>query len=155
MSRTHPDAEIAAIGDLSRAGLVSAWVRIYGAAPASGLSSRLMRKALAWEAQAKAYGGLSAQTKRALKVALGSGSGSASLSFTMMPTAGTRLVREWNEAVHDVEVLAEGFHWRGTHWSSLSAIAAEITGTKWSGRRFFGLRKATVKAAAASSGSAS
>ena len=135
MSQIRAEAEIAAIFDLNRTDLVAAWRRAYGKPPASGLSSTLMRRVLAWEGQSKAYGGLSAQTKRALKAALAPASATAPAA---RPSEGSQIVREWNGAVYEVEVLAEGFRWRGAHWSSLSAVAKEITGTKWSGPRFFG-----------------
>ena len=50
---------------------------------------------------------------------------------------GTRLIREWNGITHRVEVEKEGLLWRGTHYSSLSAVARAITGARWSGPRFF------------------
>ncbi len=53
---------------------------------------------------------------------------------------GSRLVREWRGETHDVLVLEDGFEWNGEHRRSLSAIAREITGTQWSGPRFFGLQ---------------
>ncbi len=53
---------------------------------------------------------------------------------------GARLIREWNGETHEVLVTEEGFQWRGQKWRSLSAIAREITGTHWSGPRFFGVR---------------
>ena len=52
---------------------------------------------------------------------------------------GARLVREWNGEEHVVDVLEEGYLWRDKTWTSLSAIAREITGTRWSGPRFFGV----------------
>ena len=54
---------------------------------------------------------------------------------------GTRLIREWNGATYEVEVLESGYLWRGETWSSLSAIAKAITRAKWTGSRFFGLAK--------------
>ena len=59
--------------------------------------------------------------------------------MSKLPSRGTRLVREWNGALHEVEVLEDGYLWRGARHRSLSAIARAITGTKWSGPRFFGL----------------
>ena len=53
---------------------------------------------------------------------------------------GTRLVREWQGQTHEVTVLDKGYHWQGEHYRSLSRIAKEITGTRWSGPRFFGLK---------------
>jgi hypothetical protein len=58
---------------------------------------------------------------------------------TSRPGPGTRLVREWNGRVHTVEVGADTFMWNGCHYPSLSAVAAAITGARWSGPRFFGL----------------
>ena len=54
--------------------------------------------------------------------------------------SGTRLVREWNGKEHIVDVTDDGLLWNDQTWSSLTAIATEITGTKWSGPRFFGVR---------------
>ena len=54
---------------------------------------------------------------------------------------GGRLIREWNGVSHVVDVTEDGFDWRGKRYRSLSAIALAITGTKWSGPRFFGIRK--------------
>ena len=55
--------------------------------------------------------------------------------------AGTRLVREWNGVEHTVTVLTNGFEWQGRRFKSLSAIARQITGTRWNGYRYFGLRE--------------
>lgn len=52
---------------------------------------------------------------------------------------GSRLVRHWHGQEHIVDVLPNGYHWNGKVWRSLSAIAKEITGAKWSGPRFFGI----------------
>ena len=69
---------------------------------------------------------------------------------------GAKLVREWGGESHDVLVLEAGFAWRGKTWRSLSVIAQAITGTHWSGPRFFGLKKGTrerqTSAAALTSG---
>jgi hypothetical protein len=54
---------------------------------------------------------------------------------------GATLVREWHGEEHTVVVTEDGFEWRGLHWRSLSAIAREITGVRWSGPRFFGLNR--------------
>ena len=129
------EREVAALGDLPRKALAERWASTYVAPPAADVSPALMRKALAWEIQAKAFGGHSAKTLRALKaVAKGR-------TVPKTTSAGTRLVREWNGATYEVEVLESGYRWRGETWTSLSAIAQAITGTKWSGPRFFGLAK--------------
>ena len=60
-------------------------------------------------------------------------------TLSNLPTRGTRLIREWHGTPHEVEVLEDGYLWRGVRHRSLSAIARTITGTRWSGPRFFGL----------------
>ena len=93
-----------------------------------------MRQVLAHQAQVAAFGGLSAKTRRALASAL-----KEPATTRRRVAAGARLVREWNGRTHEVEVLAEGFLFRGKRFRSLSAIAREITGARWSGPRFFGV----------------
>lgn len=129
------EREVAALGDLKRPDLATHWLDAYGIPPADDVSAPFMRKALAWEIQARELGGHAPSTLRALKVAAGSRGGS------QMASVGSRLLREWNGATYEVEVLDTGYRWRGEVRSSLSAIAREITGTKWSGPRFFGLTK--------------
>jgi hypothetical protein len=96
-----------------------------------------MEKAIAYDIQVRAFGGLSARTIRALRAAARADSRPA---LNGLPGCGTRLVREWNGVLHEVEVLEDGYLWRGKRHRSLSAIARAITGTKWSGPRFFGLK---------------
>ncbi len=60
---------------------------------------------------------------------------------TIQPRTGARLMRVWQGQTHHVTVLDDGFEWQGVRHGSLSAIAREITGTRWSGPRFFGLDK--------------
>ncbi|MBB4022460.1 hypothetical protein GGR17_002279 [Confluentimicrobium naphthalenivorans] len=57
------------------------------------------------------------------------------------PVVDTKLIREWNEVEHTITVLRDGFEWQGRPYKSLSAIARAITGTRWNGYRFFGLRE--------------
>lgn len=128
--------EIAALETLDREALVGRWRAAVDHAPPPRLSRPLMVKALAYEIQVKAYGGLSYRTARVLKAAARPTGGDT--SSTRPPAVGARLVREWNGVLHEVEVLADGYLWRGERHRSLSAIARAITGTKWSGPRFFG-----------------
>lgn len=129
------EQEVAALGDLPRKDLAERWFAEFGAPPAVDVSSALMRKALAWEIQAKAFGGHSTKTLRTLKAV------AAGKAAPKTASVGTRLVREWNGATYEVEVLENGYRWRGETWTSLSAIANAITGAKWSGPRFFGLAR--------------
>jgi len=131
--------EIAGLAELDRASLVARWRSLYGRPPPPKLSRALMEKAIAYEIQSAAFGGLSAVTKRALRAAA---SGGGTSSSTRRPlSAGARLIREWNGTVHEVDVAEEGYIWQGETHRSLTAIARAITGTKWSGPCFFGLER--------------
>jgi hypothetical protein len=132
----HVERELAALAELDRTALLERWRMAFGRDAPPRLSRALMEKAIAYDVQVKAFGGLSAHTRRTLSVAA-KADGRAALR--KLPSCGTRLVREWNGALHEVEVLEDGYLWRGARRRSLSAIARTITGTKWSGPRFFGL----------------
>lgn len=128
--------EIAGLADLDREDLVARWERAYGHPPPFKLSRVLIEKALAYEIQCKAFGGLKASTRRALRQAL---TGARATPPARSVSPGARLIREWNGRTFEVEVVEGGFLWQGQTWRSLSKIAREITGSSWSGPRFFGL----------------
>jgi hypothetical protein len=130
------ERELAALAELDRTALLHRWRTAFGQEAPPGLSRVLMQKAIAYDLQVKDFGGLSARTKRALRAAA-KADGRSSLS--KLPSRGTRLVREWHGALHEVEVLEDSYLWRGARYRSLSVIARAITGTRWSGPRFFGL----------------
>jgi hypothetical protein len=96
---------------------------------------------LAYEVQAKLLGGLSAATRKRLRrlAERRADSGHAARAAPRLKP-GTRLLREWQGETHHVTVLEEGFDYRGERHASLSVIARLITGTRWSGPLFFGLR---------------
>lgn len=96
-----------------------------------------MQKALEYEAQCKALGGLPAATRRALRQIASGGDASATIPARL--STGAHLVREWNGRTYQIQVTDGGFEMDGKKWSSLSAIAKHITGATWSGPRFFGL----------------
>lgn len=124
------------LGHMDRAALRVAWAEAFGDAPPHFLSMIFMRKALIWEAQCRAFRGLTTEVKRALKSAAG---GKQVRAPVPVIKSGTQLVREWNGRRYQVEVQEDGFVMNGDHYKSLSAIALQITGTSWSGPRFFGL----------------
>ena len=128
--------ELAALAEMDRSALLQRWRMVFGREPPPRLSRALMEKAIAYDVQAKAFGGLSSRTRRALRAAAKADRKS---TLSKLPSRGTRLIREWHGTVHEVEVLEDGYLWRGERHRSLSAIARAITGTKWSGPRFFGL----------------
>ena len=147
------EREIGRLADLPRPELVRRWHRIYRCPPPRGVKRGLLERAIAWHLQAKHFGGLSPAIKRRLADAAGdlvgdrsTGSRSSDASTNPQPfvptvtsVPGTRLIREWHGRSHSVDVIEEGFVFEGRTYSSLSAIAREITGARWSGPRFFGL----------------
>ena len=124
---------------LDRAALVTQWEVVFGMPPPLYLSLAFMAKALAYQAQCKRAGGLPAPIRRALEQIA---AGRAAKDVVVHPAKpGTHYVREWNGRTYLVEVSNDGFEMDGRTWPSLSAIAKHITGTTWSGPRFFGLTR--------------
>ena len=125
------------------AALRAEWRRLYRA-PAPGLSPDLLARGIAWRLQAKQHGGLSPAVERDL-VKLATRVVSASQTSAAPATSlrpGTRLVRSWNGETYSVLVTDDGYCFNDRTYTSLSSIAKTITGTKWSGPRFFGLKGA-------------
>lgn len=109
------------------------WKRRFGTAPRLR-SAELLRRILTWRIQAAGEGGLDRATRRMLA---GSKAGPEALL-----AVGTVITREWKGVPHQVEVADGGFIYNGQRWNSLSEVARTITGTRWNGPRFFGLRDA-------------
>jgi hypothetical protein len=122
---------------------IAAWQEAIGSPPPPFLSVAFMRKAVACEEQCRSSGRLSAVTRRQLRqIAEGTPVRDAGCG-DLRP--GAHLVREWNGQTYQVEVVECGFRMDGKDWPSLSAIAKHITGTTWSGPRFFGLTRRAGK----------
>jgi hypothetical protein len=135
------DTQIADLETLSKADLEHRWGKLIGR-PTPKLSAAMLRLALAYELQAKGAGGLSRRARQRLDQVAGSKSETNRLS------PGMRLAREFGGTLHVVTISEEGeICWNNRRWRSLSEVARAITGTRWSGPAFFGLR-ATRKAAA-------
>jgi len=125
--------EVRALADLDLFQLRERWERRFGPA-ARFRSVELFRLMLAWRLQAEALGGLDPATRKALRstgpvVAEGQDLG-----------VGATLCRRWNDEEVVVEVVEGGFRWNGATFKSLSAAATAITGSRWNGPKFFGLR---------------
>jgi hypothetical protein len=132
------DAEIAALPKLSRAALRERWRELFKAASPVSFTPDLLARGIAWRLQEKALGGLSPSARQLL----GSGSvsdrnGKTSSRPSLRP--GNRLVRRWRGRTYVVDVREAGLVHDGERFSSLSVIARKITGTRWSGPKFFGL----------------
>ena len=108
-------------------------------------SRELLASALAWQLQERKFGGLSAATKRKLRALTRAhqrktrSPQSPGASTKLRP--GTVISKQWRGAQHVVTVLADGYQHQGTVYGSLSRVAREITGTRWNGPAFFGLRQ--------------
>lgn len=135
-------AQVAGLDTLDRTDLVIRWSEIFGKKPPAKISRELMIAGIAWQIQVHAIGGFSEAALRRL----GQLGRDLKAGRSVDPTSairikpGTKLIREWNGTNHEVLVLDNGFAWRGERYASLSEIAREITGTRWSGPRFFGLK---------------
>ena len=129
--------ELKTLTGLSREDLIARWVALYGGAPPPRTSRSLMIRAVAYKMQERVRGGLSASTRRALA--------DKSRSATTLPPPearpGTVLLREWHGVTHQVTVVEGGVLYRGKHHRSLSEVARFITGSRWSGPTFFGLKQ--------------
>ncbi len=141
------DERLAALGGLGLDQLRGEWRRLYRAAPPARLSRDLLLRSIAHRLQEDAFGGLQPAAKRRLaSLARGSAAkgepAAAPVAVRLKP--GTTLVREWHGRTHTVLVLAEGgFEHEGRRYASLTRLARAITGARWSGPRFFGLRRGT------------
>lgn len=134
--RKLPDIDLEGLLDRTRSDLVDQWVAEFGSKPPGGMSQPFLARLLAYDLQARALGGLGTRLeKRLVMVARGE---------TPKPPAprlkpGGQLVRDWNGVTHRVDVTETGFRYRDTTYRTLSSVAKAITGTHWSGPRFFGL----------------
>lgn len=129
------DNQLGTLSSMSSPELKDAWRKLTSS-PVPRISPSMMRMALAWEYQARAYGGLSRETTRRLDQL------AAAKTRTQPAAPGTRLVREWNGKAHVVIVGEDRIiRWNDREWNSLSEVARAITGTRWSGPAFFGLKQ--------------
>jgi hypothetical protein len=128
------ETALAGLERASRHRLAEHWAAYFGAAPPPRTSRSLMLRAVAYKLQEGELGGLSAVTRRLL-----SGPGPAAVRCRAL-RPGTVLVREWHGVGHQVTVTETGVLYRGKRYRSLSEVARLITGARWSGPRFFGVK---------------
>ena len=118
---------------------------LFRAQPPKAFGPDLLRRSIAHRIQERAYGGLPREHQHLLdqlvKAARAKPNGKLELPRRIKP--GSELVRTWNSRTYRVVVLQGGFAYEGQTYKSLSEIASEITGTKWNGPRFFGLRRSS------------
>ena len=137
-------ARLAALKSMSVNDLKAEWQALFNA-PAPNNSRTFLESRLAYRIQELTYGGPDKQTRRLLDLLADEVEGTltrkAQIADPRNPVVGTKLIREWDGTAHTVTVLKDGFDWGGQRYKSLSAVARAITGTRWNGYRFFGLRE--------------
>ena len=146
-TKTSLEDEIAHLRGLDLGGLRARWQGVFRRQAPAHLTRHLLFAVIAYRIQADRLGDLDHETRQVLDRADSKGSG-ATMSLRLMIfdqkrtelAPGTVLVREWDRHSQRVMVMADGFAWNGQTYDSLSKVAFAITGTKWNGPRFFGLR---------------
>lgn len=137
------EAAIAALDTMDADALKQRWQELHGREAPHKTRAEFLRRGLAYRLQENALGGLKpAVVRRLARIAEEAARGNEAVTVAPVlsgPTPGTRLLRQWNGQTQLVEVQVDGFLWSGRRFTSLSAVAQAITGTKWSGPRFFGL----------------
>ena len=136
-------ARLAALKAMTVGELKTEWQALIGT-PAPNNSRSFLEQRIAYRIQELTWGGPSKPVRQLLDALADEVEGKkvrrTVISDPRNPVIGTRLVREWDGAEHVITVLKDGFDWQGRRYKSLSAIARDITGTRWNGYRFFGLR---------------
>ena len=136
------DHEIRNLIGASRRRLKQTWRSLYGTKAPERMSEDHLKRAIAYRLQERVFGGLSSATRRLLEQVAGDGSvqrsGRSRSKTKVRP--GTLLVREWHGKTHQVTVVENGVIYRDRSYRSLSEVAHLITGVRWSGPLFFGLR---------------
>jgi len=138
------ETEIGQLPDLSLLELRNRWKALFGHPAPKSLRRNFLARAVAYQMQVEAYGGLSVATKlrlREIANAVRNGDANA-ISGSSRIKPGTQMIRQWQNITHTVTALAEGFEWNGRTYKSLSAVANAITGTNWNGFAFFGIKRA-------------
>jgi hypothetical protein len=155
-SKTSVGDEIAHLRRLDLKGLRSRWQSVFQRRPPDHLPRHLLFAIIAYRIQADRLGDLDHETRQVLDRTDAKEAG-ATMSARLVSfdrkrtelTPGTVLVREWDRRSQRVMVMADGFAWNGQTYDSLSKVAFAITGTKWNGPRFFGMRDKEDRPAAA------
>src|ERR1700691_2860213 len=146
---TEITAKLQELPHLPKPKLLALWRELFAKPAHPRLRRNLMVPILAYRLQEQAYGGLKPSTRKRLQKLATELEENQKGSLPLAPQlrAGTRLLRQWQDQMHEVLVVDEGFEYRGKRYDSLSEIARRITGTRWSGPLFFGLKSQKVKSA--------
>lgn len=138
MDRGGLARELAGLSSLDRQQLLKRWRSLYGVDAPAKISQQLLVRAIAYKLQEQSLGGLKPATRKYLAAVLQGSVASAPASPAIKP--GTRLIREWHGRIHEVVITDTGVQYNEKAYGSLSEVARIITGVKWSGPAFFGLK---------------
>ena len=155
-TKEEAEREILALDTLETKALQLRWASLYKRDPPMRVRAGFLRRGIAYRLRELAYGGLKPETVRLLRklaaelrvqrvgrsfdgTVADEDAPSRATAIRPILSPGTQLMREWNGSTEIVEVTADGFMWRSNSYRTLSAVAVAITGTKWSGPKFFGL----------------
>jgi hypothetical protein len=133
---------LADLPKLSKTALRELWKQLFHAPSPPQLRRHLMVKILAYRLQEQAFGSLTAANRGRLRQLARAFENNSNSAVPSIPTVkpGTRLVRQWGDQVHLVNVAPSGYEYQGARYKSLSEIARLITGARWSGPLFFGIK---------------
>ena len=140
------DNTIEELKSLPRNELIEKWQEVFKSPAPVDLNKSYFIKHITWQEQANKHGGLAVGTQKRLKKLMQKYKQTKDLKSTDIKTSqpfsiqsGTKLIREFKSQKHEVIALEKGFSYNGKNYKSLSAIANEITGTRWNGKKFFGV----------------
>jgi hypothetical protein len=136
--------ELASLPALDRRELMEKWRIIYGTEPPGGVRNDFLMHAIAYRMQEQASGGLEPATRRFLEKTAEDNTSRQKTVCIISTKPGTRLLREWHGVTYEVIIREDGVQCNGICYRSLSEVARAITGTRWSGPLFFGLKKQEV-----------
>jgi hypothetical protein len=139
--------QIESLASMSKDALGALWRQLFQSAPPYQLRRQLMVRILAYRIQEQAFRGLSPGARRRLRQMARAVEKDPAAEISAAPAykPGTRLIRQWQDQTHVVTVRERGYEYQGSHYRSLSEVARLITGTRWSGPLFFGLKASPAK----------
>lgn len=143
------ERQVRDLPNLRKRELATRWREVFKREPPSSFGPDLMRRGIAYRIQEQAYGGLGISTQKRLDALIKTFSKSpqGDIALPRRIKTGAILVREWQGKTYRVTVVADDFIYNEVKYTNLSEIARKITGTRWNGPRFFGLRKKITKIA--------
>ena len=147
MANVAISGRLLALPLLQKTALFQLWQELFNTDPPEGMRKELLVQFLAYRIQEKEFSELSDRSHRRLgELAASIDASGRSVAQKLEIKPGTRLIRQWKEQLHIVNVEEENYEYRGARYESLSEIARLITGTRWSGPLFFGLKDRGIKA---------